>query len=293
MKDTELNTKIDNFISRIENEHWKIHGFEVYKNGELVKSYGNTTDRFPIYSITKSLLSFAVGIAENEGLIKLNESVCKYLPEEYLNSLTEEKYNAFDQLTIERLLTMSVKGFPFRPAGDNWLKFILDLQFKPEKIEFHYTNICAYLVSVALTEALGKSVYDYLNEKLFAPMNIKNPPYQLSPEGYFMGASGIELSVQELSRIGYMTMSEGVYNNIQLVPKSYIKKACSVQISNKEDGYGYFIWKFLNGFSLNGKWGQKCFCFPDKNLMVTVLSDLQEGSEELKAEVKKWVLENF
>jgi len=289
MNDCKMNKKIDDFISRIEEENWKIHGFEVYKNGNLLKKYGNTTSRFPIYSITKSLLSFAVGIAESEGFINIKESVCKYLPKDYLNALSEEQYNSFNQLTIERLLTMSVKGFPFRPEGDNWLKYILSLKFNPQKVEFHYTNICAYLVSVALTEVLGKSVYEYLNEKIFIPMEIENPPYQCSPEGYFMGASGIELSVQELSKIGYIVMSNGVYKNRQIVPESYIKNACSVQIKNKEEGYGYFIWKFKTGFSLNGKWGQKCYCLPDEGIMVSVLSDLQEGSAELKAEVEKWV----
>ena len=63
-------------------------GLEIYKDSELIKSFGNTKDRFPVYSITKSLVSMAVGIAESEGLIKITESVADCLPETFINKLT-------------------------------------------------------------------------------------------------------------------------------------------------------------------------------------------------------------
>lgn len=285
MTDAELSEKADSLIAFIEQENLAVYGLEVWNKNSLVKSWGNTKDRFPIYSITKSLVSLAFGLAEAEGVISMNAPLADYLPAEYLNTLSPEKRSVFEALPLERLLTMSIPGLPFRPEGDNWLTFCAGLDYPLKERGFCYSNVNAYLVAVALENALKRPLYDHLNEKLFVPLDIENPPYQLSPEGHFMGASGIELSVNELSRLGRMLMNGGRYNGKQLVPESYIRRATSVQQMNREGGYGCFFWKFLDGFSLNGKWGQKLYCLPDRGIMLSFLSNLPDGSGRLKEKV--------
>lgn len=275
MTNKDLSLKIDNLISYIEQEKLAIHGLEVWNDSKLIKTWGNTTDRFPIYSITKSLVSIAFGIAESDGIVSVSDSIAKYVPE----------MSNFSELTFERLLTMSIKGLPFRPEGENWLSFIAQQKFSLEEREFCYSNLNAYLVSVALENALNCPLSDYLNEKVFAPLGIENPPYGLSPENHFNGASGIELSVQELSKIGQFLMNKGVYDGKQIISGAYLERATSVQQLNKEGGYGYFFLKFLDGFSLNGKWGQKCYCFPERKIMLSFLANLPDGSGELKKKI--------
>lgn len=265
MTDAEVTEKADALIAYIEQERLAVHGLEVWNAGSLVKSWGNTTDRFPLYSITKSLVSLAFGIAEAEGVIKLTDRIL--------------------DVPLERLLTMSIPGLPFRPEGDNWLSFCAGLGYPLEKRGFCYSNINAYLVAVALENALGRPLYDYLTEKLFAPLGIEKPPYQTSPEGHFNGASGMQMSVGELSRIGRMLMNGGYTDGKQIVPEAYVSRATGVQQMNREGGYGYFFWKFLDGFSLNGKWGQKCYCLPESGVMISFLSDFPDGTGELKMKV--------
>ena len=50
---------------------------------------------------------------------------------------------------------------------------------------------------------------------------------------------------------------------------------------NREGGYGYFVWKYQDGFRISGKWGQRCYIFPRRGLMVTYLAHMEEGSEQL------------
>ena len=51
------------FVSDITTNGWKVHGAEVYENGVLTHSFGDTTENVhELYSITKSVLSAAVGI---------------------------------------------------------------------------------------------------------------------------------------------------------------------------------------------------------------------------------------
>lgn len=288
MTESDVNSLSEHLISKIQKENWPVYAMEVYKNGHLLNDYGNTKQRQCIYSITKSIVSIAAGIAENERLIDFSDSILKYLPEDYLKKTEENQIKLFENITIYRLLTMSVKGFNFRPETEDFLLYSLNSKIEPEKIEFNYSNICAYLVSVALTTAVGKPLYEYLKEKIFDPMEIDSPPYQLTEEGFFYGATGMQLSACELSKIGLMLLNNGMYKEKQIVSEDYIKRATSRQITIKEGGYGYFFWEFCNGFSLNGKWGQKCFCFPSEKIVLSVLGNFQNGSDMLKNEVKGW-----
>lgn len=289
MTNAELSEKADSLIAFIEQEKLAVYGLEIWNKSSLVKSWGNTKDRFPIYSITKSIVSLAFGLAEAEGVISMNAPLADYLPAEYLNTLSPEKRSVFEALPLERLLTMSIPGLPFRPEGDNWLSFCAGLDYPLEKRGFCYSNINAYLVAVALENALGRPLYDYLTEKLFAPLGVEKPPYQTSPEGHFNGASGMEMSVGELSRIGRMLMNGGRSDGKQIVPEAYVSRATGVQQMNREGGYGYFFWKFLDGFSLNGKWGQKCYCLSESGIMLSFLSNLPDGSGRLKEKVTEMI----
>ena len=88
-----------------------------------------------------------------------------------------------------------------------------------------------------------------------------------------------------------MLSREGKYGQKQIVPAAYVKEATSVQQMNREGGYGCFIWKYRDGFSLNGKWGQKCYVLPNKGILVTFLSHMEEGSDKIRDCMEKYLLD--
>ena len=271
------------FTSDIRNNQWNVFGAEVYENGRLIHTYKDTDQtKFPIYSATKAVISIAAGIASDQGKFELEKSVLYYLPAAAVSQMPEEQRTAFQDITIRRLLTMSVDGFPFRPEGESYLKSALSSPVKnvPTRI-FNYSNIPAYLVGVALTNAVGEDLFSYLNRNLFTPLHIENPIYKRCPDGYFYGASGMELSVHDLSQIGLLLYGGGVYEGERIVSEEYVKAATSIQQMNREGGYGYFIWKYREGFSISGKWKQKCYILPQRKLVVTYLSHIEEEVPEL------------
>ncbi|MBQ0001587.1 MAG: hypothetical protein KBT01_08685, partial [Clostridiales bacterium] len=111
------------------------------------------------------------------------------------------------------------------------------------------------------------------------------------PEGCFYGASQVKLTVHDLSRIGLMLFNKGVYNGKRILSESYVQRATSVQQINREGGYGYFIWKYKNGFSINGKWGQKCYCLPEQGLMITYLAHMEHNSHDITRSIEKHIPE--
>ena len=279
----------NNFIQEIEQNHWNVYGVEVYENGVLTHTSGDTEENLHgIYSATKTILSIAVGIAWDRGLIDFTKAVTEYLPKDVLVSLTKEQRDTFDRITVHRLLSMSVGDFPFRAEGDNFLKFALNCKIQnPDEKVFNYSNISAYLVGVALHHALGEDVGIFIEKNIFAPLGITQYEYGRSPEGYFYGASEMRLTVNSLSRIGQLLYNGGVYDGKRVLSEEYVRMATSVQQMNREGGYGYFIWKYRDGFSINGKWGQKCYCLPEQGLMITFLSHIEEDTYELKKSMEQ------
>ena len=282
----------DSFVEDIQNNNWQVYGVEVYEDGSLTHTYGDTKEKLhDIYSATKAVLSIAVGIATDEKLFDISKSVLHYLPQDKVEKISEEQRSSFEKITIQRLMTMSVPDMHFVAEGNSYIDFALNTKINnPEERVFNYNNINAYLVGVALTEALGTDLREFIEERIFKPLGITNFEYDRCPEGYFYGASGIKLTVNELSRLGLLLYNKGIFDGKRILSEAYIDEATSIQQMNREGGYGYFLWKYLDGFSINGKWGQKCYVLPQRKLMVSFLAHLEESSSMIRKSMEKNIL---
>lgn len=282
-KETYKTMNFDLFVADIEKNNWNVHGVEVYEKGQLTHNYGDTCDNvYDIYSATKTILSIAAGIAYDRGLIHLNESVLRYIPAKKLEIMSLCQRETFEKITLHRLLTMSVGDFPFRPEGSSYLDYSLACIINyPDEAVFNYSNISAYLVGVALTEAFGEDLGRVIEENVLKPLSITKYEYGRCPDGYFYGASQMKMTVHELSQVGLLLYNRGMYNGKRIISEEYVQMATSVQQMNREGGYGYFIWKYRDGFSINGKWKQKCYCLPQRGIMVTYLSHIEDNSSGL------------
>lgn len=282
----------ERFTKDIIANNWNVYGVEVYVNNVLTHSFGDTTNNiYDIYSATKSILSVAVGIAYDRGLIELDKSVLEYLPQKKVNSMSPEKRNMFARITMRRLLTMSVAGFPFRPEEPSYLDFSLSCEISdPDEVTFNYSNIDAYLTGVALTEALGSDLGKFIEDEVLAPLGITNYEYMRCPDGYFYGASKMKLSVHDLSQIGLLMMNDGIINGRRILSANYVRMATSIQQMNRQGGYGFYFWKYKDGYSINGKWEQKCYCLPSRNMVITYLSHIEDDSHDLLISMEKHLL---
>ncbi len=282
----------ERFVEDIKTNNWNVFGVEVYEKGKLTHSYGDTTENLHfIYSATKTVVSIAVGILYDEGKIDLKRSILDYLPKKNVEKMSEEQKRSFSLITVERLLTMSVEDLPFVAEGDSFIDYALSCKLSdPSKRGFNYSNINTYLVGVALSEIIGGDLGLFIENRIFKPLGIDRYEYGRCPEGYFYGASRMSLTVNGLSRIGLLLYNNGVYNGLRIISEEYVKLATSIQQMNREGGYGYFIWKYKDGFSINGKLKQKCYVLPERGIVITYLSNIEDESCTLKESMEKWLL---
>ena len=283
----------DSFIDEIQANAWNVYGVEVYEDGKLSHTYGDTAESlYDIFSATKAILSIAVGIATDEGIFDIGKSVLYYMPKSKVENISSEQKAVFGKITIQRLLSMSVIDIPFRAEGGSFIDFALNTKISsPDERAFNYNNINAYLVGVALSNALGTDLGAFIEKRVFEPLGITRFEYDRCPEGYFYGASGTKLTVNELSKLGLLLYNRGVFEGQRILSEKYIDEATSIQQMNREGGYGYFLWKYLDGFSINGKWGQKCYVLPERKLVISFLSHMEENSKMLKGSMEKHILE--
>lgn len=265
-----------------------LHCAEISINGETVLKRCFDDDKpYPVYSATKSVTAAAVLIAQGEGRLNIADKLYIYLDKKYSNIVPKP----FKALTFRDFMTMSAAPYPFRPQEvctlipdqneNDWTENILRLPIDYDDRNFHYSNIPAYLVGAACENAVGMPLTDYLSPRLFEPLNWGRPVYQTSPEGHFYGATGMELTVSQLGRLGQLLLQEGSWQCSQLIPKELVRDAVSTHVKTDNGGYGYFFWVTDTTFAISGKWGQRCIVCPEKGLVLTYLSHQPERSGEL------------
>ena len=74
-----------NFLDRIEENQIELHSFMVIRHGQCAaKGWWKPYDekfRHPLYSFSKSLTATAIGFAEQEGILSLDEKIVDIFPD--------------------------------------------------------------------------------------------------------------------------------------------------------------------------------------------------------------------
>ena len=135
--------------------------------------------------MSKTFVSVALGIAEAEGRLALDDPALKYYPE-----LKGTAAPGLEQVTLRHLLTMT-SGSPHSWFADEPVEvpdlaadfFATPLAHEPGSY-FSYTGTGPYVAARALRAATGASVRDYLMPRVFGPLAIHNPQRHTCPLGH-------------------------------------------------------------------------------------------------------------
>jgi CubicO group peptidase (beta-lactamase class C family) len=251
--------------------------------------------RYNNYSIAKSFTALAVGLAEAEGLLSLDERLLDCFPEE---APPNPGANLM-AVTVRDLLTMCLGQDEWRlsgaerlalGAGTNWAEYALGKPFPhPPGEVFLYNNVGPFLAALIVQRRVGQTLVDYLLPRLFEPLGIWRPTWEVDPNGLNFGAGGLFLAASELAKVGQLLLQGGEWEGRQLIPRAYVREATRKQVDNpgeKPDynlGYGYLFWRGrLNSFRAEGKNGQFILVFPDEGMVVAVQSFSNKEREILR-----------
>jgi len=261
-------------IDEYERRGMQIHSFMLVRHGQVLCE-GYYAPYAPgqlqtVFSLSKTFTSAAMGIAEGEGRISLDERVIDIFAQELASSgVTPGK--ELESLTLRHLLRMST-GQPEEPSGENcWADMrvaFLKQPFTDMPGEvFRYNTIATYMLSAALKKK-GIDLEDYLQEKLLTPMGITGTRWMRDPHDICTGGFGFSLVPEVIAKLGVCILNDGKWGDEQLIPRNYVATATRPQIYRPADelglsdwraGYGYQMWMCVNGcFRGDGMYGQLC-----------------------------------
>ena len=215
------------------------------------------------WSMAKSYVSALFGIAMEEGYIKnIEQTVGEYLP--------ELKGSGYDNVKIKDVLQMS-SGVKFNedysdPKSDinsYWEEFVFggsQDEFaatleneRPPGTYNTYVSIDTHVLGMILVKATGKSLTDYLQEKIWQPIGAEFNAYWLTDEkGMEMALGGLNASLRDYAKIGRLYLNKGNWNGSQIVPKNWVEQSTnsteehlipqSENSAHQGIGYGYQWW---------------------------------------------------
>ena len=275
----------------------QFHSMILLRHGKTVcrMNFAPYEDQTPhnMFSLSKSFTSAAAGFAVNEGKIAWNSSVTDILPEEVPEGREEE----LRQVTLESLLCM---GSGLAPESDSrpqdpkvtWARHVLSHKvLYPPKTHFHYNTLGTYLVSCMIQKVTGQTVRDYLIPRLFEPLGIRTPDWDMSPEGVNCGGFGLHLYAEGIARFGQCLLQKGAWDGKQILPEGWVDLATREHIANYEgirqegnewaQGYGFQFWRCMDGrYRGDGAMGQACIVDEKRDAVLAVTC----GTSDMGAE---------
>ena len=237
------------------------------------------TSRFNVFSMTKVYVSVLTGIAQAEGAIKsIDQSIGEYLP-----WCTD---SAICKVSIRNLLQMnsgirSSEGYlnPWATTtklyyGDQMDKIVHQLEIeRPPNTKFFYQNINLQLLGLVLRYATGKSVGEYLSEKIWQPMGMEADAGWSLSEGTDIEKTFCCLNARarDYARFGLLVLNQGNWKGQQLIPKDWLKQSTMLDTAGASAQRYQFAWYLTaeeEDFWAEGLLGQFTYICPSTGTVI-------------------------
>jgi CubicO group peptidase (beta-lactamase class C family) len=252
--------------------------FEYYRAG-----YGPGA-RFPVYSVTKSVLALLVGAAIDRGLLSLDETLGDLLDDGFAAN-ADPKARA---VKVRDLLDMT-SGFDAtadsagsgEPATEAWRRLVNRPMVADPGARFAYDGAGANLLSVVLSRVLHRSARRFANDALFNPLHIRNYSWPVDSDGRLDGESELALDMRDMAKIGLLALRRGRWNGAQAISERFMGVATSRQNDGgppENIGYGYLWWTGLTPakrdvFFAAGSGDQIIAILPERDLVAAVTAE--------------------
>ena len=282
------------FINAVERERKDdLNGIIIVRNGKkIAEGYWapyNADSPHMLFSLSKSFTSSAIGIAQDEGLLSINDLVISFFPDDTPDSISVN----LRAMRIRDLLRMNtghdqdVTG-RMRLSNQSWVQNFLSqpVEHKPGT-RFVYNSAATYMLSAIIQKATGETLLQYLTPRLFDPLGITNPSWEVSPEGINTGGWGLKIRTKDIASFGQLYLQKGKWEGKKIISEKWVDEATSLQTSNGsnpdsdwDQGYGYQFWRCRhNVYRGDGAFGQYCIVMPQFDAVIAINS----GTNDMQA----------
>jgi CubicO group peptidase (beta-lactamase class C family) len=250
-------------------------------------------DRFTSWSMAKTVTSMLIGIAIGEGRIRsVDDPAATYVPAlagtEYgrtsLRHLLQmssgvrfvEEYTGVDD--VSRLASET-----FRQLGAGGVASVTPYNERvvPAGTKFSYASVETEVLGLVLAVAVGRSVSEYLQEKIWQPIGAEaDATWIIDRAGQEVTFCCFNAVLRDYARLGLLLAHDGSWRGRQIVPAAWVREATSVRADQPHlrprtatpfFGYGYQTWIFPEDrrmFAFLGVRGQAIYVDPASRLVL-------------------------
>lgn len=276
----------------------------ILKQGRIVhESYHNRATpqtHFNSYSGAKTLNSILAGIAIADGHIpSVDVPILNYMP--------ELEGTVYDGLSLKNLLQMRTGAawddnfFVPGPSRDAHVGAFVDNEIRyvsaAEKIveraappgqAFNYNSVEATLVGEIVSRAAGKSVSEYLSERVWKPAGMERYGFYVidGPPGVGkeFTAGAFNAVARDYARLGQLMLNRGSANGRAILTPEWVKESTAPGPGTARPGMGYaYLWWTItdNGaYTMLGGEGQFVYVHPASETVIVKLSHIPVGTPE-------------
>jgi CubicO group peptidase (beta-lactamase class C family) len=272
----------------------------VLKGGELVSEWNfggsSPTAMQEGFSTTKSVASLLIGIAQDQGLLSLDQPASDFI--------SEWKGTKSEPVTIRQLLSMTSGRYydfqtdyaqmAFFSQDKSGFSIGLEQQHEPGTV-WEYNNSATQTLEVVLKRASNMAVNDFAAQYLFNPLGLSSRLITDAAGNAGLYA-GMQTSCRDLATLTQLVLDEGAYQGKQIISQAFVAEAIT-QSSTLKDDYGLLWWLDPSGaYYMSGACGQVAMAMPQFDVVATLmrLTDLSspqslltcggESSEEILLE---------
>lgn len=232
--DSSLLNQVYNKLSILPNVD--VHHLIVVRHGKVIGErhyYPYQADHLhTLYSASKTVTALAVGLAVDDGLLKIEDKVSKYLRDKMPAKLSP----ALDSLTVRNMLMMSAgrqQDLNIFMGEADWLSSWFAGDFHSPGQRFSYDSMCTYALAVIVTRLTGKPLLDYVRERIFEPMHITQADWEMSPDSIATAGWGLRLQAESEAKLGLLMLHGGEWNGKQLLSREWIHDMTQRHISTR------------------------------------------------------------
>lgn len=302
----DVNQAMENFIEAADEYDMEAINVSIMQHGRLLADWKNAENVSAPprdqHELSATVTAMAVGLAENEGLLSLDDKVAGFFPD----LLPAQPSANLLAMTVRHLLTMTTghdKNIPCS-QGDDWAKNYLaqPVPHTPGSY-FYYDPMAGYMLSAIVQKVTGQSLPEYLYTRLFEPLGIKNIEWECSPQGISAGGWGLHTTTQDMARIGSLLVQNGKWEGQRILPRKWVRQMISFQTAScprdvryeelsqsglnlfENDwiqGFGYQMWHCRSGLvRAEGSNGQLLLLFPEFDAVVMINAEAEQMESEL------------
>jgi CubicO group peptidase (beta-lactamase class C family) len=241
--------------------HQVTPGFNYYDPAEHPYYRGGAPHN--LQSTTKSIVATVLGAAVHQGVIaSLDEPLLRHLAA-YRDVRTDPR---LERATLRDLLTMrsgiewheqdrpldSTNTTLLLEGSRDWVRFTLAQPMDADPgTKWAYNSGGSHLISAIIHGATGRDAEAYGREFLFGPLGITDLYWKRGGGGLPDGEGGLYLRPEDLAKIGYLYLHDGVWEGRRLLPAGWARDATARHVelgtSPNGPGYGYQWWRLDRG----------------------------------------------